>query len=73
MKKSQLTVRVDQALERQLDGAAKRSGRSGSEMVRDALRRQLALEHLADLRRRVKLLAKTRGYLSESEILGKVS
>ena len=52
MKSSILTIRLDQALVRQLTRAAKRSGRSRSELVRDALRRQLALAQLDDLRRR---------------------
>ena len=73
MKSSILTIRLDQALERQLTRAAKRSGRSRSELVRDALRRQLALAQLDDLRRRIMPLAEARGYLIDEDIFRDVS
>lgn len=73
MKSSILTIRLDQALERQLTRAAKRSGRSRSELVRDALRRQLALAQLDDLRRRIMPLAEARGYLTDEDIFRDVS
>ncbi len=73
MKKSLLTIRLDQALERQLARAVRRSGRSRSELVRDALRRQLALAQLDDLRRRVMPLAEARGYLTDEDIFRDVS
>ena len=73
MKKSVLTIRLDQALERQLARAARRSGRGRSELVRDALRRQLALTQLDDLRRRITPRAQARGYLSDRDIFRDVS
>jgi metal-responsive CopG/Arc/MetJ family transcriptional regulator len=73
MKSSILTIRLDQALVRQLARAAKRSGRSRSELVRDALRRQLALAQLDDLRRRIMPLAEARGYLTDEDIFRDVS
>jgi metal-responsive CopG/Arc/MetJ family transcriptional regulator len=73
MKKSLLTIRLDQALERQLTRAARRSGQSRSELVRDALRRQLALAQLDDLRRRAMPLAEARGYLTDEDIFRDVS
>jgi metal-responsive CopG/Arc/MetJ family transcriptional regulator len=73
MKKSLLTIRLDQALERQLARAARRSGQSRSELVRDALRRQLALAQLDDLRRRAMPLAEARGYLTDEDIFRDVS
>ena len=68
-----LTIRLDPALERQLSRAAKRSGRSRSDLVRDALRRQLAVAQLDDLRRRVMPLAEARGYLTDEDIFRDVS
>ncbi len=53
MKTSALTIRLDPDLEKQLDRAAKRSGRSRSEIVREALRRQLAVAQFEDLRKRI--------------------
>lgn len=73
MKTSVLTIRLDPALERQLARAAKRSGRSRSELVRDALRRQLALAQLEDLRRRIMPLAEVRGYLTDEDVFRDVS
>jgi len=73
MKTSLLTIRLDPALERQLARAAKRSGRSRSELVRDALRRQLALAQFEDLRRRVMPLAEARGYLTDEDVFRDVS
>ena len=73
MKKSLLTIRLDQALERQLARAVRRSGRSRSDLVRDALRRQLALAQLDDLRRRVMPLAEARGYLTDEDIFRDIS
>lgn len=48
-------------------------GRSRSELVRDALRRQLALDQLADLRQRIMPLAEARGYLTDEDICRDVS
>lgn len=73
MKTSTLTIRLDAELERQLARAAKRSGRSRSEVVRDALRRQLALVRLRDLRRRIVPLAEARGYLTDEDVFRSVS
>lgn len=73
MKTSLLTIRLDPALERQLARAAKRSGRSRSELVRDALRRQLALAQFEDLRRRIMPLAEARGYLTDEDVFRDVS
>ena len=73
MKTSLLTVRLDQKLLRQLARAARQSGRSRSELVRDALRRQLAPAQLDDLRRRVMPLAEARGYLTDEDISRDVS
>ena len=73
MKSSLLTIRLDAALVRQLTRAAKRSGRSRSELVRDALRRQLALAQLDDLRSRIMPLAEARGYLTDEDVFRDVS
>jgi predicted transcriptional regulator len=73
MKSSVLTIRLDPALVRQLARAARRSGRSRSELVRDALRRQLALTQLDDLRRRIMPLAEARGCLTDEDVFRDVS
>lgn len=73
MKSSALTVRLDPKLSRQLALVAKRTGRSRSEVVRDAVQRQLALARLQDLRRRVMPLAEAQGYLTDEDVFRDVS
>ncbi len=73
MKTAALTIRLDPDLERELTRAARRSGRSRSEFVRDALRRQLAIAQFSDLRRRIMPLAEARGYLTDEDIFRDVS
>ena len=73
MKTAALTIRLDPDLERELTRAARRSGRSRSEFVRDALRRQIAIAQFADLRRRIMPLAEARGYLTDEDIFRDVS
>jgi hypothetical protein len=68
MKTTALTVRLDPALERQLRQMARRTGRSRSDLVRDALRRQMAIAQFDDLRRRIMPLAEARGYLTDEDI-----
>jgi predicted transcriptional regulator len=73
MKTSALTIRLDPELERRLNRAAKRSGRSRSEFVRDALRRQLAVSQFEDLRRRIMPFAEAQGYLTDEDVFREVS
>jgi predicted transcriptional regulator len=73
MKSSALTIRLDRALERQLAALAKRSGRSRSDIARDALRRQLAILQFEDARRSVMPFAEARGYLTDEDVFRAVS
>lgn len=73
MKTSAVTIRIDPEMERRLDRAARRSGRSRSSFVREALRRQLALERLADLRGRIQPFVEARGYLTDDDVFRDVS
>jgi predicted transcriptional regulator len=73
MKSASVTIRLDSALERQLSRLSRRTGRSRSELVREALRRQLALAQLDDLRRRVVPFAEARGYLTDEDVFRDVS
>lgn len=68
-----LTVRIDDETEARLDAMARRSGRSRSEIVRDALRRQLALEAFEHLRTQVLPFAEARGYLSDEDVFRDLS
>ncbi len=73
MKTSALTIRLDRTLERQLATAAKRSGRSRSDIARDAIRRQLAVLQFEDARRQVMPFAEARGYLTDEDVFRAVS
>jgi predicted transcriptional regulator len=73
MKTSTITIRLDEALERQLDQACAQTGRTRSDLARDALRRQLALLRFERLRRRVLPLAEARGYLTDEDVFRDVS
>ena len=73
MKTSALTIRLDPDLVRRLNREAARSGRSRSELVRDALRRQLALAAFDDLRRRAMPFAEAAGYLTDEDVSRDVS
>lgn len=73
MKTSTLTIRLDPELEKQLDRLAARTGRSRSEIVREALRRQLAVSQFQDLRRRMMPFAEAAGYLTDVDVFRDVS
>lgn len=73
MKSSALTIRLDPKLSRQLTQVAKRTGKSRSEVVRDAVQRQLALTRFQELRRRVMPLAEAQGYLTDEDVLRDLS
>jgi predicted transcriptional regulator len=73
MKTSALTIRLDPELDRQLDRLAKRSGRSRSEIARDALRRQLAVLQFEEARKQVLPFAEARGYLTDEDVFREIS
>ena len=68
-----LTVRIDDQTEERLEELARRSGRSRSDIVRDALRRQLALESFELLRRQVLPFAEAHGYLVDEDVFRDLS
>jgi predicted transcriptional regulator len=73
MKTSALTIRLDPELDRQLDRLAKRSGRSRSEIARDALRRQLAVLQLEEARKQILPFAEARGFLTDEDVFRAIS
>ena len=68
-----VTIRLDRALARQLAQVSRRLGRSRSDVVRDALRRQLALLQFEEIRRRVAPFAEAAGYLTDEDVFRDVS
>lgn len=68
-----ITIRLDPDLERQLDSICAQTGRTRSDVVRDALRRQLALLRFEQLRRQTMPFAEARGYLTDEDIARDIS
>jgi len=73
MKSSTLTIRLDKDLEELLAKASKSTGKSRSEIAREALKRQLRLELFEDIRKRVLPFAEARGYLTDEDIFSQIS
>jgi predicted transcriptional regulator len=68
-----LTIRIDKELEDLLEESSKRSGRSKSEMVRYALKRQLSIESFQELRRQLLPYGEAQGWLTDEDVFGEVS
>lgn len=68
-----LTVRLDDDLERLLDDVAEKTGRSRSDVVREALRRQLAPMSFEKLREQMMPFAEARGYLTDEDVFEDIS
>ena len=68
-----LTIRLDAKLDRALEQIAKRTGRSKSEIARDALKRQVALARFREIRTKVLPFAEAQGLLTDEDIFKLVS
>ncbi len=68
-----VTIRLDQDLDRMLDKFCRRSKRKRSEVVRDALRRQLSLMTFEQLRHKAMPFAEARGFLTDEDVFKAVS
>lgn len=73
MKTSTLTIRLDKDLANMLSKASKKTGKSRSEIAREALRRQLRISQFEALRKRVMPFAEARGFLTDDDVFSKVS
>jgi len=73
MKTSVVTIRMEADLQRLLDKVCKQSGRTRSDIVRDALKRHLSILRFVQLRRQVLLFAEGRGYLTDEDVNKAVS
>ena len=73
MKRSTLTIRLDQDLANLLTNASRRSGKNRSEVAREALRRQLRISQFEALRRKIMPFAEARGYLTDEDVFADVS
>ena len=73
MKISTLTIRLDKGLDALLSRASKQSGKSKSEVAREALRRQLRILQFESLRRKAMPFAEARGYLTDEDVFREIS
>ena len=68
-----LTIRIDDALERELKQVAKATHRPKGDIVREALRRQLALVRVRAVREEVMPLAEKKGWLTDEDVFKVIS
>lgn len=68
-----ITIRLDKPLERLLTRVSRQSGRNRSDVVREALRRQLAIQAFEELRKRAVPFAEAAGYLTDEDVFRDVS
>ena len=71
--KGAVTIRIDEELERRLDQVCARSGMTRSDVLREALRRQLALMQFEQMRERVMPFAEAQGWLVDEDVFREVS
>jgi predicted transcriptional regulator len=70
---STLTIGLDDKLDRELARLAKQTGRTKSEVAREALRRQLAIQTFRAIRRDAMPYAAAAGYLIDEDVFRSVS
>jgi predicted transcriptional regulator len=68
-----LTIRLDEKLDRELARLAKQTGRTKSEVAREALRRQLSIQRFRKIRRSAMPYAAAAGYLMDEDVFRDVS
>jgi predicted transcriptional regulator len=68
-----LTIRLDPKLEKALERIARRSGRSKSEIAREALRRQVAVAQFRELRKKVLPFAEAQGLITDEDVFRALS
>ena len=73
MKSEAVTIRLDPSLERMLDQVCRATGRSRSDVVREALRRQLFLDLLDEARRQLIPIAEAQGIFTDEDVFKLVS
>jgi predicted DNA-binding protein len=68
-----ITLRIDAKLDAQLKRLSKRTGRPKSELIREALRRQLALAQFEKLRQTAAPFAEAKGWLTDEDVFRELS
>jgi predicted transcriptional regulator len=65
---STLTIRLDPKLEKELDRIARQTGRTKSEIAREALQRQVAVTRFREMRRRTLPFAEAQGLVTDDDV-----
>ncbi len=68
-----LTIRLDDELDRTLTELARARQRTKSDLVREMLRRQLAVEAFREARRQLLPLGERAGYLTDEDVFRDIS
>jgi predicted transcriptional regulator len=70
---STLTIRLDPKLEKALDRLARTTGKTKSEIARDALKREVAVTRFRELRRKTLPFAEAQGLVTDEDVFQAVS
>jgi predicted transcriptional regulator len=70
---STLTIRIDKETEELLEESCRRSGQSKSELVRQAIKRQLSIDSFQELRKRLLPYGEAQGWLTDEDVFREVS
>lgn len=73
MKTGTLTIRLDKELDRMLARVSKQSGKSRTQLAREALRRHLRIAQFDTLRRRIMPFADAAGLSTDDDVFSQVS
>ena len=68
-----VTIRIPEALRRELESLCRQQQRPASAVVRDSLRRYLAVEKFRALRRKALPFAKAQGLLTDEDVFKAIS
>jgi predicted DNA-binding protein len=68
-----VTIRIEPTLQARLDRLSVSTGRTRSELVREALERQLTLIEFASARRKTRPFAERAGWLTDEDVFKAVS
>ena len=70
---SNLTVRIPEALRKEIERLSKQQKRPASEVVRDSIRRYVAAEKFRALRRKTLPFAEAQGFLADEDVFEALS
>jgi predicted transcriptional regulator len=68
-----LTIRIDPKLDKALERVAKSTGRTKSEIAREALERQVAVSRFREIRRKILPFAEAQGMVTDEDVFRLVS